>query len=135
MYTIIENDKFLGFSLKEEQGYENIEITEKEHREYIYKQSEGFTLYWNTKKEQLETIKLNDFEHINDFGEILKDTEAELKHYKDLLLTLKKEKVQLKKDIRDFEEFGEETAELEEQLELKENEIAELDIKIKNLEG
>ena len=135
MYTIIENDKFLGFSLKEEQGYENIEITEKEHREYIDKQSEGFTLYWNTKKEQLETIKLNDFEHINDFGEILKDTEAELKHYKDLLLTLKKEKVQLKKDIRDFEEFGEETAELEEQLELKENEIAELDIKIKNLEG
>ena len=135
MYTIIENDKFLGFSLKEEQGYENIEITEKEHREYIVKQSEGFTLYWNTKKEQLETIKLNDFEHINDFGEILKDTEAELKHYKDLLLTLKKEKVQLKKDIRDFEEFGEETAELEEQLELKENEISELDIKIKNLEG
>ncbi len=135
MYTIIENDKFLGFSLKEEQGYENIEITEKEHREYIDKQSEGFTLYWNTKKEQLETIKLNDFEHINDFGEILKDTEAELKHYKDLLLTLKKEKVQLKKDIRDFEEFGEETVELEEQLELKENEIAELDIKIKNLEG
>ena len=135
MYIIIENDKFLGFSLKEEQGYENIEITEKEHREYIDKQSEGFTLYWNTKKEQLETIKLNDFEHINDFGEILKDTEAELKHYKDLLLTLKKEKVQLKKDIRDFEEFGEETAELEEQLELKENEISELDIKIKNLEG
>lgn len=135
MYTIIENDKFLGFSLKEEQGYENIEITEKEHREYIDKQSEGFTLYWNTKKEQLETIKLNDFEHINDFGEILKDTEAELKHYKDLRLTLKKEKVQLKKDIRDFEEFGEETAELEEQLELKENEISELDIKIKNLEG
>ena len=135
MYIIIENDKFLGFSLKEEQGYENIEITEKEHREYINKQSEGFTLYWNTKKEQLETIKLNDFEHINDFGEILKDTEAELKHYKDLLLTLKKEKVQLKKDIRDFEEFGEETAELEEQLELKENEISELDIKIKNLEG
>ena len=43
--------------------------------------------------------------------------------------------MQLKKDIRDFEEFGEETAELEEQLELKENEISELDIKIKNLEG
>ena len=135
MYTIIENDKFLGFSLKEEQGYENIEITEKEHREYLDKQSEGFTLYWNTKKEQLETIKLNDFEHINDFGEILKDTEAELKHYKDLLLTLKKEKVQLKKDIRDFEEFGEETAELEEQLQEKEKEIEDLENKIKELEG
>ena len=135
MYIVIENNKFLGFSLKEEEGYTNKEITEEQHRGYMNKQSEGFTLYWNTKKEQLETIKLNDFEHINDSGEIVKDTEAELKHYKDLLLTLKKEKVQLKKDIRDFEEFGEETAELEEQLELKENEISELDIKIKNLEG
>ena len=135
MYIVIENNKFLGFSLKEEEGYTNKEITEEQHRGYMNKQSEGFTLYWNTKKEQLETIKLNDFEHINDSGEIVKDTEAELKHYKDLLLTLKKEKVQLKKDIRDFEEFGEETVELEEQLELKENEMSELDIKIKNLEG
>ena len=135
MYTIIENDKFLGFSLKEEQGYENIEITEKKHREYIDKQSDGFTLYWNVNKEQLETIKLNDFEHINDSGEIVKDTEAELKHYKDLLLTLKKEKVQLKKDIRDFEEFEEDTAEFKYQLKEKEKEIEDLENKIKELEG
>lgn len=135
MYIIIENDKFLGFSLKEEQGYENIEITEKEHREYIDKQSEGFTLYWNTKKEQLETIKLNDFEYIDNFGEIVKNSDAEIKYYKDILLTLKKEKVQLKKDIRDFEEFEEDTVELKEQLELKEDEIAELENKIKELEG
>ena len=135
MYIIIENDKFLGFSLKEEQGYENIEITEKEHREYLDKQSEGFTLYWNTKKEQLETIKLNDFEHIDGNGKVIKDIATELKHYRDLLLTLKKEKVQLKKDIRDFEEFGEETAELEEQLQEKEKEIEDLGNKIKELEG
>ena len=135
MYIIIENDKFLGFSLKEEQGYENIEITEKEHREYLDKQSEGFTLYWNTKKEQLEAIKLNDFEYIDNFGEIVKNSDAEIKYYKDILLTLKKEKVQLKKDIRDFEEFEEDTVELKEQLELKEDEIAELENKIKELEG
>ena len=135
MYIIIENDKFLGFSLKEEQGYENIEITEKEHREYIYKQSEGFTLYWNTKKEQLETIKLNDFEHINDSGEIVKDAKAELKYYKDMLLTLKRDRVQLKKEIRDFEEFEEDTAEIKEQLKIKEMEIKEIENKIKELEG
>ena len=135
MYIIIENDKFLGFSLKEEQGYENIEITEKEHREYIDKQSEGFTLYWNTKKEQLETIKLNDFEHINDSGEIVKDAKAELKYYKDMLLTLKRDRVQLKKEIRDFEEFEEDTAEIKEQLKIKEMEIKEIENKIKELEG
>ena len=135
MYIIIENDKFLGFSLKEEQGYENIEITEKEHREYIDKQSEGFTLYWNTKKEQLETIKLNDFEYINDSGEIVKDAKAELKYYKDMLLTLKRDRVQLKKEIRDFEEFEEDTAEIKEQLKIKEMEIKEIENKIKELEG
>ena len=135
MYIIIENDKFLGFSLKEEQGYENIEITEKEHREYLDKQSEGFTLYWNTKKEQLEAIKLNDFEYINDSGEIVKDAKAELKYYKDMLLTLKRDRVQLKKEIRDFEEFEEDTAEIKEQLKIKEMEIKEIENKIKELEG
>ena len=135
MYIVIENNKFLGFSLKEEEGYENTQITEKEHREYIDKQSEGFTLYWNTKKEQLETIKLNDFEHIDENGKVIKDIATELKHYRDLLLTLKKEKLQLKKDIRDFEEFGEETAELKEQLKEKEKQITEMENKIKELEG
>ncbi len=133
MYIVIENNKFIGFSLKEEDTYKNIEITEEEHKEFIEKQSEGCTLYWN--KKQLEAIKLNEFEYINDSGKVVKDVGKELKHYKDLLLTLKKEKVQLKKDIRDFEEFEEDTAELKEQLELKEYEIAELDVKIKELEG
>ena len=135
MYTIIENDKFLGFSLKEEQGYENIEITEKKHREYIDKQSDGFTLYWNVNKEQLETIKLNDFEHINENGKVIKDIATELKYYKDMLLTLKRDRVQLKKEIRDFEEFEEDTAEIKEQLLIKEMEIKEIENKIKELEG
>ena len=133
MYIIIENDKFLGFSLKEEQGYKNVEITEKEHTEFIEKQSEGYTLYWN--KKQLEVIKMNEFEYINDSGEIVKDAKAELKYYKDMLLTLKRDRVQLKKEIRDFEEFEEDTAEIKEQLKIKEMEIKEIENKIKELEG
>ena len=135
MYIVIKNNKFLGFSLKEEERYENTEITEQEHKEYIEKQGQGYTLRWNIKKKQLEAIKLNEFEYINDSGEIIKDSEAELKHYKDILLTLKKEKVQLKKDIRDFEEFDEDATELKEQLQLKEIEIKEAENKLKELEG
>ena len=133
MYIILENDKFLGFSLKKEQGYKNVEITEKEHTEFIEKQSEGYTLYWN--KKQLEVIKMNEFEYINDSGEIVKDAKAELKYYKDMLLTLKRDRVQLKKEIRDFEEFEEDTAEIKEQLKIKEMEIKEIENKIKELEG
>ena len=88
MYIIIENDKFLGFSLKEEQGYKNVEITEKEHTEFIEKQSEGYTLYWN--KKQLEVIKMNEFEYINTWGKITMD----IQKIKDNL----KEKITLKKE-------------------------------------
>ncbi|MCP1224070.1 hypothetical protein [Sebaldella sp. S0638] len=135
MYIVLESNKFIGFSLKEEEGYKNIEITEKEHIDFMDQQSQGFVFCWNNKKKQLESIKLNEFEYINDSGEIAKDTEAELKHYKDMLLILKRGRVQLKKDIRDFEEFEEDTAELKEQLEIKETEIKEMENKIKELEG
>ena len=135
MYIVIENNKFLGFSLKEEEGYENTEITEQEHKEYLEKQGQGYILYWNAKKKQLEAIKLNDFEYIDNFGEIVKNSDAEIKYYKDILLTLKKEKVQLKKDIRDFEEFEEDTAEFKYQLKEKETQITEIENKIKELEG
>ena len=133
MYIVIDNGIFIGFSLKEEQGYENIGITEKEHSSFIEKQAEGYTLYWN--KKQLEVIKLKEFEYISEDGQVVKDTAAELKHYKDLLLILKKEKVQLKKDIRDFEEFEEDTTDLKDQLQEKEKEIEDLENKIKKLEG
>ena len=133
MYIVIGNNKFIGFSLKEEDGYKNIEISEVEHQNFIEKQSEGYTLCWN--KKQLEAIKLNDFEYIDENGKVIKDIATELKHYRDLLLTFRKEKVQLKKDIRDFEEFEEDTAELEDQLKEKEKQIAEMENKIKELEG
>ena len=90
MYIIIENDKFLGFSLKEEQGYKNVEITEKEHTEFIEKQSEGYTLYWN--KKQLEAIKLDDFEYINDQNEIIKNLQKIKENIKNLI-TIQKEKI------------------------------------------
>ena len=42
------------------------------------------------------------------------------------------EKIQLKKDILDFEEFGEDTEYLKKQLKTKEAEISELEEKLKS---
>ena len=135
MYILLsDKEELKGFSDIKDEDYKNIEISNEEHAEIMNLQSQG-TLYWDKTTKKIKVIALGQFEYIDENGEVKKDKVSELKYYKDLLLTLKKEKVQLKKDIRDFEEFGEETVELEEQLELKENEIAELDIKIKNLEG
>lgn len=130
-----KTNKFEGFNDRIEDEYENLEITDEEHRKFMEYQNLGFSLYWNKVKKELETIKLGQFENINEKGEIIKDTDAELKYYKDMLLTLKRDRVQLKKEIRDFEEFEEDTAELKEQLEIKETEIKETENKIKELEG
>ena len=130
-----KTNEFEGFSDKFDEIYENIEITGEEHKNYIESQNKGFSLYWNTKDNQLETIKLNQFDYIDENGTVTKNTAAELKYYKDLLLTLKKERIQLKKDIRDFEEFEEDTTDLKEQLQEKEKEIEDLENKIKKLEG
>lgn len=133
MYIVLEDDIFRGFSLKEEQGCKNIEIVEEEYKKIIEKQSQGFSLYWNKVKKQLETLSINQFEFIDETGNVMKDKEAEIKSYKGLLIDLKKEKIQLKKDIADFEEFEEDTAYLKEQLKEKETEIKELEEQLKKL--
>ena len=128
-YIIIENNRFKNFT-EEKTEYQ---VSYDEYKKLIEKQKEGFILYWNIKKKQLETLRLEQFEYITDNGEIAKDIEGEIKYYKELLFNAKKEKIQLKKDIQDFEEFEEDTVYLKEQLKEKEAEIKELEEQIKKL--
>ena len=130
-----ETKILMGFSLKEEEEYENREISDEEYKKFIELQSNGYSLLWNKVKNQVESVKLSQFEFINENGEIKKNKEAEKQHNNDTLLKLKKEKIQLKKDIADFEEFEEDTTDLKDQLQEKEKEIEDLENKIKELEG
>ena len=128
-----ETKTLLGFSLKEKEEYENQEISDEEHKKFIELQSNGYSLLWNKVKNQVESVKLNQFEFINENGKIEKNIEAEKQYNNDTLLKLKREKIQLKKDIADFEEFEEDTAYLKEQLKEKETEIKELEEQLKKL--
>ncbi len=128
-----ETKILMGFSLKEKEEYENQKISDEEHKKFIELQSNGNSLLWNKVKNQVESVKLSQFEFINENGEIEKNTEAEKQHNNDTLLKLKKEKIQLKKDIQDFEEFEEDTVYLKEQLKEKEAEIKDLEEQIKKL--
>ena len=128
MYIIIDdNKKFTGFSLKEESGYTSIKISETEHKNYLEKQAEGFTLFFSKETEQLETIKLGQFEHIDENGNIVKDVEAEQKYKNNKIIELKKERVQLKKDRKDFIEFEEDTSELDKRIDEIAKELANLE--------
>ncbi len=128
-----ETKILMGFSLKEEEEYENREISDEEYKKFIELQSNGYSLLWNKVKNQVESVKLSQFEFINENGEIKKNKEAEKQHNNDTLLKLKKEKIQLKKDIADFEEFEEDTVHLKEQLKEKEAEIKEVEEQLKKL--
>ena len=117
MYIVIDkNKKFIGFSLKEEENYTNIKISESEHNTYIEKQAQGYVFYFNKDTEELEAIKLDQFEYINERGNIIKDTDAEKKYKNSKIIELKREWVQLKKDMKDFVEFEEDTTELEKRI-------------------
>ena len=53
MYIILDdNFKFIGFSLKKEENYQSIEISEQEHDDFMSKQSEGYTLYFDKKNKK-----------------------------------------------------------------------------------
>ena len=135
MNILLDKESYIlmGFSLKEKEEYENQKISDEEHKKFIELQSNGNSLLWNKVKNQVESVKLSQFEFINENGEIEKNTEAEKQHNNDTLLKLKKEKIQLKKDIQDFEEFEEDTVYLKEQLKEKEAEIKDLEEQIKKL--
>ena len=128
-----ETKTLMGFSLKEKEEYENQEISDEEHKKFIELQSNGYRMLWNKVKNQVESVKLNQFEFIKENGKIEKNIEAEKQYNNDTLLKLKREKIQLKKDIADFEEFEEDTAYLKEQLKEKETEIKELEEQLKKL--
>ena len=128
-----ETKILMGFSLKEKEEYENQKISDEEHKKFIELQSNGNSLLWNKVKNQVESVKLNQFEFINENGKIEKNIEAEKQYNNDTLLKLKREKIQLKKDIADFEEFEEDTVYLKEQLKEKETEIKELEEQLKKL--
>ncbi len=134
MYIILDDSfKFIGFSLKEEEGYQNIEITEQEHNDFMNEQSQGNTLYFDKKSKKLRAIKLENFEFINENGKIEKDTDAEKHYHNDPLLKLRKDNIQLKRDIADFEEVEADTTYLKEQLKAKEAEIKKLEEQLKKL--
>ena len=111
IYALIENNTtFIGFFTEKEKGKKYISLTEKEHTKLLEEQTQGNTIYFNIETKSIETIKLEAFEYIDKNGEV-------------------------KKDIRDFEEFEEDTTELKEQLRIKEKEITDIENIINDLEG
>lgn len=135
MYIVLDKkDRLVGFNDVKDENYKSIEISDDEHAKIMNLQSQG-VLYWDKVKREVKVIVLGQFEFIDENGEVQRNIEEEQKFYKNKLLTLKKERIQIKKDIKDFEEYEEDTAELKDQLKEKEKEIEDLKNTIKELEG
>ena len=134
MYIVIENDKFLGFSLKKETGYENFEITEKEHSNFIEKQGQGFTLFWSNNRKKLETILLGQFEELVD-GIVVYKKEKEVEYNNNQLTYLRKRYTELKVAKADSEELGMDTADIDTEIATLKVKVVSTQAKIKQLKS
>ena len=64
MYYKIENGKFTGFYEEKEKDGTYIEITLEEWQALLNKQSQGKSIYYDSKTKKLDTLKLGKFEEL-----------------------------------------------------------------------
>ena len=122
MYYKLEENKFMGFYDEKEKEGTFVEISTEDWNDVLNKQSDGETIFYNTKKEKLETIKVGRFEELED-GKVIYKKEKEVEYNKNQLTYLRKKYTELKTAKIDAEELGMDTADID-------TEISELKAKV-----
>ena len=122
MFYKIENGKFVGFYEEVQEGGIFVEISIEDWQGVLDKQSQGETIYFNTKDEKLETILLGQFEELVD-GIAVYKKDKEVDYNSNQLTYLRKRYTELKIAKLDSEELGLDTTDID-------IEIAELKVKV-----
>ena len=122
MYYKLEENKFMGFYDEKKKDGEYIEISTEDWNDVLNKQSDGETIFYNTKKKKLETIKVGRFEELED-GKVIYKKEKEVEYNKNQLIYLRKQYTELKTAKIDAEELGIPTTDID-------TEIKELKAKV-----
>ena len=122
MYYKLEENKFMGFYDEKKKDGEYIEISTEDWNDVLNKQSDGETIFYNTKKEKLETIKVGRFEELKD-GKVIYKKEKEVEYNKNQLIYLRKKYTELKIARADAEELKMDTTDID-------TEIKELKAKV-----
>ena len=132
MYFRLEDGAFLGFYEEKEKDGTFIEISQTDWNDVLNKQSDGETIFYNTKKEKLETIKVGRFEELEN-GTAVYKKDKEVEYNKNQLTYLRKKYTELKIARADAEELEMDTTDIDTEIEGLKVKVKELQLKIKEL--
>ena len=122
MFYKTENGNFIGFYENKDKDGNYTEITLEDWQNILDKQSEGEVIFYNSKSKKLETIKVGQFEELEN-GTAVYKKEKEVEYNNNQLTYLRKKYTELKVAKADSEELGIATADID-------TEIAELKVKV-----
>ena len=122
MFFQIEDNKFTGFYEDKDKDGNYTEITIEDWQNILDKQSQGEVIFYNSKSKKLETIKLGQFEDLEN-GTAVYKKEKEVDYNNNQLTYLRKRYTELKVAKLDSEELGLDTTDID-------TEIAELKLKV-----
>ena len=122
MYYKTEEDKFTGFYEDKAKDGNYTEITLEDWQGVLNKQSQGEVIFYNSKSKKLETIKVGQFEELEN-GTAVYKKEKEVEYNNNQLTYLRKRYTELKVSKLYSEELGIDTADID-------TEIAELKAKV-----
>ena len=122
MYYKLEEGKFVGFYEDKDKTGDYTEITLEDWQMVLDKQSQGEVIFYNSKSKKLETIKVGQFEDLEN-GIVVYKKDKEVEYNNNQLTYLRKRYTELKVAKADSEELGINTADID-------TEIAELKAKV-----
>ena len=122
MFYKIEDNKFTGFYEQKDKDGNYTEITLEDWQGVLNKQSQGEVIFYNPKSKKLETIKVGQFEELEN-GTAVYKKEKEVEYNNNQLTYLRKRYTELKVAKSDSEELGLDTTDID-------IEIAELKAKV-----
>ena len=122
MFYKTENGNFTGFYEDKDKDGNYTEITLEDWQGVLNKQSQGEVIFYNPKSKKLETIKVGQFEELEN-GTAVYKKEKEVEYNNNQLTYLRKRYTELKVSKLYSEELGIDTADID-------TEIAELKAKV-----
>ena len=132
MYYKLENGNFVGFYEQKDKTGDYTEISLEDWQGILNKQSEGQVIFYNAKTKKLETIKLGQFEELEN-GTVLYKKEKEVEYNTNQLTYLRKRYTELKVAKVDSEELGIDTTDIDTEIVELKAKVVSTQAKIKEL--
>ena len=133
MYYKLEEGKFVGFYEDKDKDGNYTEITIEDWQGVLDKQSEGEVIFYNSKSKKLETIKVGQFEELEN-GVVVYKKDKEVDYNINQLVYLRKRYTELKVAKADSEELGMDTLDIDTEIADVKAQVVKTQAKLKELE-